>query len=87
MASRKVTISLPEDLADRLIELASRAGLPVSAWIARAAVDRARLEDGLAALREWERESGPVPPDLLAKARAALADADAAMLAIDRPTG
>jgi predicted transcriptional regulator len=80
MASKKITISLPEDVVERVTSLADRSGLPVSTWIAHAAADRARIEDGLAALQEWERESGALRPEDLAEARARLAEADAAMV-------
>ncbi len=48
----------------------------MSAWIARAAREQARVEDGLAAIREWEQEAGALTPEELATARAALASAD-----------
>lgn len=87
MASRKVTISRPEELADRLAEIARHSGVPVSSWIAHAAREQARIEDGLAALREWEEESGPLTPEEMADARARFAEADAAMLRSTRRAG
>lgn len=80
MASRKVTITISEELLKHSKELAKRAGMPLSTWIAGAAERRARIEDGLAAVAEIEREEGPITPEELAWARAKLAQIDAEAL-------
>jgi len=80
MASRKITISLPEDLVEEISKWSQASGIPVSTWIAQAAKDRARIDDGRAAMREWEEMDGPLTPEELAAADAALARADAEML-------
>ncbi|HEX5494663.1 MAG TPA: hypothetical protein VFX70_08845 [Mycobacteriales bacterium] len=82
-----MTISLPEELVEHLGELARHSGVPVSSWIAHAAREQARIQDGLEALREWEEESGPLTPEEMADARAAFAQADAAMIRSSRRAG
>ena len=59
MATRKITITLPEETLERVAALARAEGIPLSTYIARMAEHRARIEDGLAAMREWELEHGP----------------------------
>lgn len=81
MASKKVTITLPERVVEVIAERAAQADLPISTWMARAAEDRARIEDGLAAMWEWDLESGSASPKELAWADAELARADAETLA------
>jgi hypothetical protein len=76
MGAKKVTITLPEKLVERLAQRAHEAGIPFSTWIARAAEDRARIEDGQAAMIEWAGEEGPLTDEELAEAAAQLARAD-----------
>lgn len=76
MAAKKITITLSEQLAERVAQRAREAGIPFSTWIARAAEDRARIEDGLAAMAEWADEEGPLTDEELAEAAAELARAD-----------
>jgi predicted transcriptional regulator len=83
MPSKKITISLPEELVERASKLASDEGLPFSNWVAGAVEQRARVQDGLAAMREWEAESGTPKPSAIAWVDNALAKADEAM----RPQG
>jgi hypothetical protein len=87
MASKEIAISLPEELVERLQGYARQSGVPLSTRIAGAAQRRARVEDGLAAVREWEVLDGAVPPEALAWARAELARADAALLSPPRQAG
>lgn len=87
MASRKVTVTLPEQLVERVKRLAAEAGEPVSGWLARAAEQQARVEDGMAALREWEALDGALDPRERARAAAELARADAETLGSYRQTG
>jgi hypothetical protein len=78
MASRKVTITLDEDLADAVSAAASEAGIPVSRLIAGAAERELRLRIGRGLLTEWQAENGPFTPEEIAAVTAELADADAA---------
>jgi hypothetical protein len=80
MASKKLTITMPEATVSHISALASRENMPLSTWITRAAEDRARIEDGLQALQEWYAESGEPSPADRARARALLADADAQVI-------
>ncbi len=61
--TKKVTVTLPEELIDRATELARLAGLPFSTWLAGVTQHEVKLQDGLAALREWEDSAGPPSAD------------------------
>jgi len=87
MASKKITISLPEDLVEEIRKWSDAEGTPLSAWVAQAAKNRARIEDGKAAMREWEELEGPFTPEELAAADEKLARADAEMLRARRRAG
>jgi len=76
MASRKVTITLDEELARALGVVARDAGIPLSRLIASAAEREMRLRIGQAAVAEWEAEHGAFTPEELAAARADMAAAD-----------
>ncbi len=62
MTAKKFTISVPEEIDAAIRQAAEAEGLPVSAWIAQAAAkaadERTRLAEGLAAVAEWEAEHG-----------------------------
>ncbi|WP_336084496.1 hypothetical protein [Nocardia sp. SSK8] len=75
MATRKLTVTVPEDLLDEIRAEASERGL--SAYIAEAL--RAKLErDRLLELAQWlQDEHGPVTDDERAAALAELAAVDA----------
>jgi hypothetical protein len=79
MGVRKISVSLPEELAEAVAAAAERSGLTVSTWIARSAAHSARIEEGLAAVAEWEREHGAFTTADLTEAAAELADLDAQM--------
>lgn len=68
MATKKVTITLPKETLERVAKLARAKGVPLSTYIADMAEHRVRIEDGLAAMREWEAEYGPFTADELADA-------------------
>lgn len=70
MAVRKLSVSLPDDLARDATELARREGIPLSAWLSRAAAHRIRIERGLAAVRDWEAEHGEITAEDLAESQA-----------------
>src|SRR6476660_5685366 len=72
MVVRKVTVSLEESAYQAAVAAAEQAGLSLSAWLSRAADDRARVERGLRAVADYEREFGPLHPDAAAAADRAL---------------
>lgn len=78
VASRKVTITIDEDVLATLRELARDADLPLSTYVTRAAEHHARIEAGRAAMREWEDEHGAFTPAELADAAGDIARAEAA---------
>jgi hypothetical protein len=67
MAVKKLSIALDPDVADAAASAAEISGQSLSAWLNDAARTRLRVEDGLAAVAEWEAEQGR----LTAKERAA----------------
>lgn len=70
MGVRKLSVSLPDDLARDAAELARKEGIPLSAWLSRAAAHRIRIERGLAAVRDWEAEHGEFTAEELAESQA-----------------
>jgi hypothetical protein len=77
MATRKVTITLDEQLVDAMAAAAREAGVPLSRMIASAAEREMRRAIGRAVVAEWEAEHGAFTPEELAAARAEMAAADA----------
>jgi predicted transcriptional regulator len=77
VATKKITITIPEDAVARLKEFAEETGVPLSTYIAQLVEHEIRIRDGLAALREWEAEDGPLTEEELAAARAELEKAAA----------
>jgi predicted transcriptional regulator len=77
MATRKVTITLDDDLVQALGVAAREAGVPLSRLIASAAEREMRRRIGQAVVAEWEAEHGAFTPGELAAARAEMAAADA----------
>lgn len=57
MAVKKRSIALDPDVAASAAEIS---GQSLSAWLNDAARTRLRVEDGLAAVAEWEAERGPL---------------------------
>jgi post-segregation antitoxin (ccd killing protein) len=76
MATRKVTITLDEKLADAMSAAAREAGIPLSRLIASAAERELRLSFGRQVLADWQEEHGAFTPAELAAARAEIAAAD-----------
>jgi predicted transcriptional regulator len=76
MATRKVTITLDDDLVEAMAAAARAAGVPLSRLIASAAEREMRRRIGLAAVAEWEAAHGAFTPEELAAARAEMAAAD-----------
>jgi hypothetical protein len=62
----------------RVEDAARAAGISLSAWVRDAIVERldrqAIITDGLAAVREWEAEHGPLPQEALDEAQSELED-------------
>lgn len=77
MATRKVTITLDEELVQAMGVAAREAGVPLSRLIASAAEREMRRRIGQAVVADWEAEHGAFTPTELAAARAEMAAADA----------
>jgi hypothetical protein len=77
MATRKVTVTLDEDLVQAMGVAAQEAGVPLSRLIASAAEREMRRRIGQEVVAEWEAEHGAFTPAELAAARAEMAAADA----------
>jgi hypothetical protein len=82
MASRKVTITLSEELVEALGAAASEDGVPLSRLVASAAERELRRRLGQRLLAEWQAEHGAFTPEELAAARAEMAAADAEALGV-----
>jgi hypothetical protein len=76
MATRKVTITLDNDLVDAIGVAAREAGIPLSRFIASAAEREMRIHIGRQVLAEWQAEHGAFTPEELAAARAEIGAAD-----------
>ena len=68
MAVKKLSIALPPDIAAAVAASAAQHGESVSAWLDRAARQALRLEEGLAACDEYEREFGAFTAEEIAEA-------------------
>ena len=66
MAMKKLSVSLDESVAERAASAAASHGVSLSAWLNAAAERAIRIEDGLAAVREWEAEHGELSVEELA---------------------
>jgi hypothetical protein len=64
----KLSISFEPELGDAVRSAASRAGRPVSAWLAEAAASKLRAEALAEFLTGWETEHGALTADELARA-------------------
>jgi hypothetical protein len=79
MSVRKLSIALDEQVADAAVASAERHGLSLSAWLNRAAENALAIEDGLAAVADWEAEHGALTATELSAADAVL-DEDRAIV-------
>ena len=68
MAVKKLSIALDPDVADAAASAAENSGQSLSAWLNDGARTRLRVEDGLAAIAEWEAEQGPLTAEERAEA-------------------
>jgi hypothetical protein len=59
VATKKVTITIPEETHAKASALAKKAGLPFSTWLAETAEHEVRVQEGLEAMAEWDEEVGP----------------------------
>jgi post-segregation antitoxin (ccd killing protein) len=87
MATRKVTITLDEDLADAMAGAARAAGVSLSRLIASAAEREMRRSIARSVLAQWQEEHGAFTPAEMAAARAEMAAADLAYLQGSNETG
>jgi hypothetical protein len=72
MGVKKLSIALDERVAEAAAASAERHGLSLSAWLNRAAQNALAVEDGLAAVAEWEAEHGAFTAEEIAAAEAVL---------------
>src|SRR2546428_1603565 len=63
----KRSVSLPAELAAAIEEAARAEGTTFSAWLARTAAHRLRLEAGRRGIAEWEQEQGVLTETELAE--------------------
>lgn len=75
MPATKLSIALEEPVARAARQSAERKGMSLSAWLNEASRNALRIEEGLAAVAEWEAEFGSLTPEELAAADAVLEDA------------
>jgi uncharacterized protein (DUF1778 family) len=77
MTARKLSISVPPEVEDTIKAAAAEEGVPVSAWLAKAATEKAHAAAAHAAGRaaareliaEYESERGPLPRSSRERAR------------------
>ena len=72
MPVRKLSVALEDRIARRAAAAAENSGLSLSAWLNHAAETALAVEDGLAAVREWEAEHGALTTEERAQADAVL---------------
>ena len=58
MVVKKLSVAFDPSVAERAAAAAEREGLSFSAWVNAAAERALKIEDGLAAVAEFEREHG-----------------------------
>ena len=72
MLARKLSVTLEAPVAAAAKQAAERRGVSLSAWLNEASQNALAIEDGLAAVAEWEAEHGKLTPEDLARADAVL---------------
>ncbi|MEU8239873.1 hypothetical protein AB0C07_16640 [Actinoplanes missouriensis] len=85
MAVKKVTVTLPEELAEALGSAAREDGVPLSRLVATAAENELRRRVGRKLVADWQAEHGPFTLEELAAARAEMAAADVEALGVPGP--
>jgi hypothetical protein len=68
----KLSIALEEPVAQAARRSAERRGISLSAWLNEASRNALRIEEGRAAVAEWEAEFGPIRAEERARAKAVL---------------
>ncbi len=68
MAVAKVSVSLDERVLTAARAAATAKGVSLSAWMSQVIDHHIGIQEGLAAVREYEAEHGPIPPDALRRA-------------------
>ena len=66
MTVKKLSVALEQSVAERAARAAELEGLSLSAWINAAAERALKIEDGLAAMEEWQAEHGAFTEEELA---------------------
>lgn len=77
VTAKKITITVRESHLPYVRQFAKDAGMTTSAWVRDMVEHELCHRVGLAAMREWEAEDGPLTEEERAAARAELAAADA----------
>lgn len=72
MPAIKLSVSIDEPVASAARQSAERRGISLSAWLNEASRNALRIEEGRAAVAEWEAEFGPLSAEELAAADAVL---------------
>jgi hypothetical protein len=85
MASKKVTITLSEDLIEALAAAAREDHVPLSRMVASAAEAELRRRAGRRLIADWQAEHRAFTAEELAAARAEMAAADADALNSSEP--
>jgi hypothetical protein len=67
--ARKLAITVDADVHDRVVRAARKKKMSVSAWLTEAARRSLRVNDGLAAVAEWEAAHGAFGEEELEAAR------------------
>ena len=70
--SKRVTITLPEDLAPRVQELADDARLALASYVTRIVEHHVLNQEGLTALEYWESRHSPLTKPEMASADEAI---------------
>lgn len=85
MATKKITITLPEEILAALRVQASSSGVPLSTYIAGISEHHARIRAGLAESRRWESEHGAFTVDEMAAIDREIAQAEAGLPVSESP--
>ena len=72
--SPKLAITVDPEVHAGIVEAAAAEGVSVSAWVTQAAWRRLRIQQGLAAVAEWQAEHGAFTAEERAAARARVLD-------------
>lgn len=85
MATKKFTVTLPEELVEALGTAAREDGVPLSRLVASAAESELRRRLGRQMIADWQAEHGAFGVEELAAARAEMAAADAEVFGTSSP--